>query len=300
VLAEKQNGLIMSEQLVSLGLNHQAIGRRRDSGLLIEFLPGVYRLVGSVANWLLFVKATYMWLRGRGVLSHRTSAALQSLVEGTPYPIEVSTTGYLRSPQEDIQIRRVVDLSSRDLRWFDGMRITNPTRTLIDLAGVLDRQRLDHAIDEARRRRVTAERPLRETLERLGRRGRRGASVIANILEQGEFNLSVPGSPFERRLLHFLSAHLFPAPERQYEILDDRGDLVARVDFAYPSLKIAIECDGKKHHFGIRDWENDVERRSKLAALGWRVIHISWDMLVNRSDELLRRLRMMLGNATLR
>lgn len=179
------------------------------------------------------------------------------------------------------------------------MRITNATRTVIDLAGVLDRGRLDHVIDEARRRRLVAECPIRETLERLGRQGRSGAGVMARILEEGEFQLPVPGSPFERKLLHFLDADLFPPPERQYEIFDEHGDLVARVDFAYPDLMVAVECDGRKHHFGTQDWEGDLARRSRLAALGWRVIHISWDMLISRPDELLTLLRGILGNATL-
>jgi hypothetical protein len=299
MLAESQRGLVRADQLADLGLNRQAIARRRESGLLIPVLPGVYRLAGTPSTWLLFVRATYMWVGDRGVLSHRTSAALQSLVDGSPRPIEISTTGYLRSPHTDIKVRRVVDLPSRDLRWFDGMRITNPSRTVIDLAGVLDRGPLDLAIDEARRRRLIAERPIRETLERLGRQGRSGAAVMAEILEDGEFELPVPGSPFERKLLHFFDAHLFPPPERQYEIFDDQGTFVARVDFAYPHLKVAIECDGKKHHFGTHSWESDVERRSRLAALGWRVIHISWELLTARPDELLALLRKTLGIATL-
>ena len=299
VLAENQSGLVRADQLVDLGLNRQAIARRRDSGVLVAVLPGVYRPAGTPSTWFLFARATYMWLGDRGALSHRTSAALQSLVEGFPRPIEISTTGSLRSPHKDIKVRRVVDLPSRDLRWFDGMRITNPTRTVIDLAGVLDCRRLDLAIDEARRRRLIAERPLRETLDRLGRQGRSGAGLLAKILEEGEFKRPVPGSPFERRLLHFLDAHRFPRPERQYEIFDDRGAFVARVDLAYPHLKIAIECDGKKHHFGTRSWEADVERRSRLAALGWRVIHVSWELLATRPNELLAILRRALGNATL-
>lgn len=54
------------------------------------------------------------------------------------------------------------------------MRITNAMRTVIDLAGILDRDRLDNVIDEARRRRVIAERPIREAIERLGGQGRSG------------------------------------------------------------------------------------------------------------------------------
>lgn len=298
-LAEDQNGLVCTDQLTDLGLNRQAIARRREAGLLVSLLPGVFRTAGTPTTWLLFVRATQMWLGGRGALSHRTSAALQSLLEGTPRPIDVSTIGYLRSPHKEIQVRRVVELGNSDLRWFDGMRITNATRTVIDLAGVLDRRRLDFVIDEARRRRVIAERPIRQTLERLGRQGRAGAGLMARMLEEGEFQLPVPGSPFERRLLHFLDAHLFPRPERQCEIFDAQGTFVARVDFAYPDLMIAIECDGKKHHFGTRDWEDDLERRSRLAALGWRVIHISWEMLNNRPGELLVLLRELLGRQTL-
>ena len=87
--------------------------------------------------------------------------------------------------------------------------------------------------------------------------------------------------------------------ERQFDIEDQVGNFVARVDFAYPDLKIAIECDSKKHHFGRGDWERDVERRSRLAALGWLVIHVSWDMLVHRPDELEALIRGALGQPTL-
>jgi very-short-patch-repair endonuclease len=111
--------------------------------------------------------------------------------------------------------------------------------------------------------------------------------------------LPVPESPFQRKFLHFLDEHALRQPERQYVIEAPSGRPVARVDFAYPDLMVAIECDGKKHHFGTNDWERDLERRSRLAAMGWKVIHISWDMLVNRSEELLRLLQEALGQRTL-
>jgi very-short-patch-repair endonuclease len=119
------------------------------------------------------------------------------------------------------------------------------------------------------------------------------------MLDEGEFQLPVPGSRFERGLLHFIEAHSLRSPERQYVITDDRGEAVARVDFAYPDLMVAIECDGKKYHFGKDDWESDLARRSRLAALGWRVIHISWDLLTNRPQELLRLLQGVLGQSSL-
>jgi very-short-patch-repair endonuclease len=108
-----------------------------------------------------------------------------------------------------------------------------------------------------------------------------------------------PGSPFERKFLQFLRRRSLPPADRQVPIYDAFGNFVARVDFAYPELKIAIECDSKKHHFGRGDWENDIERRTRLAALGWLVIHVSWDILINRPDELEALIRGALGQPTL-
>jgi very-short-patch-repair endonuclease len=298
LVAERQGGLVTVAQLGELGLTRQSIKRRKDSGLLVPVLAGVYKTVGVPLDWLLFVKATRLWLGSRGVLSHRTSGTLQGLLEDRT-TVDVSTTGYLRSPHPRVQVHRVGQLDSRDLRYFDDMRITNPVRTVIDLAGVLPPSRFDHVIDEGRRCMLIAERPLREALDRLGGRGRSGTRRLSQLLDGGEFQLPTPGSPFERRLLSFLKKHELRIPERQYEIKDASNRFVARVDFAYPDLMVAIECDGKKHHFGRSAWEHDLERQSSLAALGCKVIHISWDMLVNRPQELLRLLQEALGQPSL-
>ncbi len=123
--------------------------------------------------------------------------------------------------------------------------------------------------------------------------------MLRHILDAGELSLPIPGSPFERRFIQFLDRRSLPPAERQFVIEDQNGNFVARVDFAYPDLKVAIECDSKKHHFGRGDWERDLERHSRLTALGWFVIHISWDMLANRPDELEALIRGALGQPSL-
>jgi very-short-patch-repair endonuclease len=49
----------------------------------------------------------------------------------------------------------------------------------------------------------------------------------------------------------------------------------------------------------LGDWEHDVVRRSKLAALGWLVIHVSWHMLVHEPDEVERLIRGAIGQPSL-
>lgn len=87
----------------------------------------------------------------------------------------------------------------------------------------------------------------------------------------------VPESVFERRLLRVLRAAGLPKPELQYEVRDG-GRLVARVDFAYPDARLAIEADGFSHHSGRPAWERDRARGNVLVRLGWRVIRVTWRM----------------------
>jgi very-short-patch-repair endonuclease len=76
-------------------------------------------------------------------------------------------------------------------------------------------------------------------------------------------------------------------PIPQYGIRE-RGRLLARVDFAYPDIRLAIEVDGYRWHSGRAGWEHDLERRNKLTAIGWRVIHVTSSDLEHRFDNIVR------------
>jgi hypothetical protein len=260
------DGLLTRAQLEAAGLDKAARGRRVKSGLLVPVFPGVFRIAAVPESWMQWVRATWLWLRARGALSHLTAASLMRLVEDQPFPIEVSSTiRSLKSPSDRITVHRVGELDSRDLRWLKDMRVTNPLRTVFDLAGSLKPERLELVLDEARRRRLVAERPLRDLLDRLGRCGRSGTRQLRALLDSGEMSSPTPGSPFERKFLQFLRRRALPPADRQVPIYDAYGNFVARVDFAYPGLKIAIECDSKKHHFGRGDWET-----TSSDGRGWR------------------------------
>jgi very-short-patch-repair endonuclease len=49
-----------------------------------------------------------------------------------------------------------------------------------------------------------------------------------------------------------------------------------RVDFAIPGVFIAIECDGKKYHDEVTDFERD----RRLMAKGWRVLRFSSEKII--------------------
>lgn len=53
-----------------------------------------------------------------------------------------------------------------------------------------------------------------------------------------------------------------------------------RVDFAIPDVFIAIECDGKKYHDEVMDFERD----RKLKEMGWRVLRFSSEKIITDSS----------------
>ena len=127
-----------------------------------------------------------------------------------------------------------------DVTLRDGIPATTVARTLFDLAGVVGKGTMDLSIDDALRHELTttagAVRDARSA-HATGTSGqhRRFREVLRDR------NPSVTESIAERRALRIFERHGLPVPITQYEIRNDSGRFVARVDFAYPDLKIAIE-----------------------------------------------------------
>ena len=79
------------------------------------------------------------------------------------------------------------------------------------------------------------------------------------------------GSPPEARLQRKLIEWGFPRAERQVEVYDEEGKLVARADVGIRELRVLFEYDSDEHH-GPRCWLADDERKDRIQALGWTVI----------------------------
>ena len=98
-------------------------------------------------------------------------------------------------------------------------------------------------------------------------------------------------SEAELLVLRLLAVHGLPAPRTQHEIRDADGRLVARVDFAYPEVKIAIEYDSFEHHTGRDALARDGARRNAMIALGWLPITATARDLTNDGHQLAASLR---------
>jgi very-short-patch-repair endonuclease len=84
-------------------------------------------------------------------------------------------------------------------------------------------------------------------------------------------------SALEARAWRRLREAGLPRPERQYEIRNANRRVVARVDFAYPRVKLAIEADGYRFHSSRTQWRRDIARQNALLELGWLVVRATWE-----------------------
>ena len=106
----------------------------------------------------------------------------------------------------------------------------------------------------------------------------------------------------ETRTFHVCWRHGLPAPEPQYEVFDEDGTCIGRVDFAWPEHRVFLEFDGKiKYGKLLREGETptDVVLREKrreeriCEVTGWRCIRVTWADL-QRPEILAARIRNML------
>ena len=61
-----------------------------------------------------------------------------------------------------------------------------------------------------------------------------------------------------------------------------------RLDFAWPDLKIGLECEGQQFHGDRSSWGKDRARFAEFAAAGWRVLPLTWQVCRDDPERLIR------------
>ena len=105
-------------------------------------------------------------------------------------------------------------------------------------------------------------------------------------------------SPKETETRLLLTDAGLPEPAIQYPVMHN-SVLIARVDLAYPELKIAIEYEGDGHRTEQQQWRRDIQRQRDLEDRGWIVIRLTQEELVAGGASVLHRVRRALLSRTL-
>jgi very-short-patch-repair endonuclease len=277
-LARAQHGLITTEQAVqALGLSRKNrwVRERR----LISIQPSVFRMSGAPETWHQCVLAACLAVDG--IASHRTAAELWGLIQPAGY-IELSIPGDARRRvRPPVILHRIKDLRPGLAVERAGLRITDPVRTVIDLGLVMPWWSVHRAIAKGVSTKALTVSDVRALRDALGRPGRNGTGIVRAILDGKLLVLGKEESELERRFTAVAARRGLPPLTLQHQVWEG-GRFVARVDAAYPDLKLAIEVDGFEHHSTPEAFQHDRSRQNHLVALGWTVLRFTWDDVVHR------------------
>lgn len=266
-IAEVQRGVVSRAQLRQAALSHDAIDRMAAKGRLHRIFRGVFA-VGhrELPPWALET-AALLAVGPEAVLSHLSAGALWGLLPALQPDdgVDVLRSGP-RMQRRGIRVHRTSRVEPRDVRVRDGLPVTSPARTLLDLAEVVPIRRLERALDEAIVQRLVRPAQVEDALARAS--GRHGAPKLAAVL--GTAGRTRTRSEAEERLLALIRQAEIPAPETNARI----GGF--EVDFLWRDQGLVLELDGYRFHSTRSAFERDRRKGAVLTAGGLRVMHATW------------------------
>ncbi len=284
-MAGGQHGVAGLEQLAELGLSARAVQLRAAAGRLHRLHSGVYAVVPPVllsrdGRWMAAVLAA-----GNGaLLSHHSAGALQEIRPSARARPEVSVPGRAMRRRPGIDIHRSRTLTDGDATTVRGIPCTSPARTLLDLAGVLDRRSLERALDQAEILELFDLPALRDQIER--NRTRAGARKLSDVLAEHYAAGTVTRSELEERFLALVRGASLPLPEVNAWITLPDGEQAIQADFVWREHRLVIETDGWRTHRTRQAFESNRLGDQRLFAAGWRVARITWRQLTGEPDRI--------------
>ncbi|MGA5463095.1 hypothetical protein [Mycobacterium sp. NPDC050041] len=229
--------------------------------------PGVYLPADAEITARLRAEAAWLWSRRRGVLAGRSAAAMHGAKWlDSRVPAEL-LCGNRHPPRG---IRTWADAVADDeLTTIDGMAVTTPVRTALDLARRNPLQRAVTEVDALANATDLKVADVELLAERY--RGHRGIRAARRALE-----LVDPGaeSPRETWLRLLVIRNGFPPPTTQIPVRDRHGVLVAVLDMGWEDIKVALDYEGAHHRGPIR-FNKDIHRHDAVTELGWADIRVT-------------------------
>ena len=207
-IAARQDGLITYQQLCALGFSNATIARHLALGRLYRVHRGVYVVGRAYLSQAGRFRAALLAIGDDSILSHITAAVhLGFWTYDAPEFVDVTVPRNVRS-RVGIRLHRVGHLSRSATTIWRGIRVTTPTRTLLDLAATLtDQEVFERAVHEAQVQKITNLRRLHAEIDRAGPRAAAAAARVAIEIADGA---KPTRSRFEDWDVRLLRRHHFP------------------------------------------------------------------------------------------
>jgi hypothetical protein len=227
----------------------------------------VYLPADAEVTAVIRAKAAWLWSRRNGVVAGQSAAALHGakwVDAGAPAQIIHDN----RHPPKGIHTW-ADRFDDDEVELVDGMLVTTPVRTALDLAC---RYSVDSAvakIDALARATKLKLADVELLADRYaGRRGIKRARVALSLVDAGA------ESPRETWLRLLLIRAGFPRPQTQIPVYNEYRVLVAVLDMGWEDVKVAADYEGDHHRTPSR-FNKDIRRHEEVTELGWIDVRVT-------------------------
>jgi Transcriptional regulator, AbiEi antitoxin len=309
-LAASQGGPFTVWQARAAGYSAGQIRYLAQTGQWIVLRRGVYAAAGLLAacqddahRHAIDVAAAILALcppglpPGRVVGSHHSAAR----VLGVDLLDRPAIVTLIRSPDAPasgsyapgVLVRRAA-LPAGHLSARQGVPISAPARTVVDLARTLPFMQGVVAADAALRARLTNQPELRNMLEacRCWPGIRKAGQVV-------EFADPWAESVFESVARVVFAEQKLPPPQTQVPIIDS-AKIIARVDFLWEKYHTIAEADGMLKYTSTAVLRAEKLRQERLADLGYEIVRITWRQITEHPEETVARIRRAFGRGSVK
>jgi hypothetical protein len=297
-------GVISTSRLMALGCPRRSLANLVADGELIAMLPGVFRgaqwpcnrdqVMAAVcarnpAAMIGFTTAGQQW-----GLRRMSDARIHALVPHGRSPV-----------MEGVVVHRCRHIDPVDIvQRPDGIRLTSPPRTLFDCADMLGVEGTTSVLEQLLNEQRVTFGTVADTLQRLYHPQRPGSVTLSTVIRSRPAWRQALQSDLELKVLGEMARQGLPVPVTQYPIRPPGYAHDIAIDFAWPTVKLAVEVDHPAWHDGALDSHADKGRDRKLATVGWASARMT-DIDVNDGlraavadvGEILSRLARSVGEA---
>lgn len=292
------NGSFPASAAETLGLNQKQL-RRDGIVTLSRGLRLPLNSTGTVAENL----RGYTELDPECCLSHGSAARIHgislSVALEADWRIHLARSGEKWKPRRRNVVGHQLTFKPGEVIGLDGVRLTSPARTWLDLAEMMSIDEIVAAGDSIVVEHGEAHPKPRKALATVddlkamvaahpGRRGVRKARLALDLIRVGA------DSPRETRMRLLLLGAGLPEPTLNHVIFNEWGVPAVWPDAAYVKERIALQYDGR-HHGEAEQYQRDIKRQASTERLGWREVRVHHEDLLGSRPEVVDKVRRALS-----
>jgi very-short-patch-repair endonuclease len=283
-LARQQGGHVTRKQMLALGFSKRAIDYRLSIGRLIAVHHGVYAVGHLPTDPIDRGKGALLAGGPLTALGFSAAGAYWSVFKSWSYPLELVTTGDRRPA--GLRVHRVKNLLRRDIHVVDGLRVTSPARTALDIAPRLTAKQLTRTVNDLRHAGKLTLGQLRDVVRRNPRHA--GTPLLRPLIEASQREPT--RSELEDCFLKLVAQHRLPMPEVNVHVAG------YRVDAYFPDHQLVVELDGWLTHQTRQAFTRDRRQDAEiLAKAGIPTVRLTYDQTTTHHVRTAKELQTILA-----